>query len=39
VLERCAGTELVLRDSSLSAGFYEKLGFARVENAWVKGGA
>jgi ribosomal protein S18 acetylase RimI-like enzyme len=38
VLERCAGTELVLRDSSLSAGFYERLGFTRVENAWVKGG-
>jgi GNAT superfamily N-acetyltransferase len=37
VLERCAGTELVLRDSSLSAGFYERLGFSRVENAWVKG--
>jgi GNAT superfamily N-acetyltransferase len=36
VLERCAGTELVLRDSSLSAGFYERLGFQRVENAWVK---
>ena len=36
VLERCAGTELVLRDSSLSAGFYERLGFSRVENAWVK---
>jgi GNAT superfamily N-acetyltransferase len=36
VLELCAGTELVLRDSSLSAGFYERLGFERVENAWVK---
>jgi len=38
VLELCAGTELILRDSSLSAGFYEKLGFVRVENAWAKGG-
>lgn len=35
VLERCKGTELVLRDSDLSARFYEKLGFARVGNAWV----
>jgi GNAT superfamily N-acetyltransferase len=36
VLERCRGTELVLRDSSLSHGFYERLGFAPVENAWVR---
>lgn len=36
VLSRCAGTELVLRDSNLSSGFYEHLGFAPVENAWVR---
>lgn len=35
VLERCKGTDLVLRDSDISAGFYEYLGFKRVENAWV----
>lgn len=36
VLRRCQGTELVLRDSSLSAGFYRHLGFERVDNAWVR---
>ena len=36
VMERCKGTELVLRDSNLSAGFYEHLGFTRVENGWVR---
>ena len=36
VLERCAGTELVLRDSNISTGFYERLGFEPVENAWVR---
>ena len=36
VLERCRGAELVLRDSNLSTGFYERLGFAPVENAWVR---
>ncbi len=35
VLDRCAGTELVLRDSDISATYYEYLGFERVENAWV----
>ena len=35
VLERCAGTELVLRDSDISSGYYEHLGFKAVENAWV----
>jgi GNAT superfamily N-acetyltransferase len=35
VLERCKGTDLVLRDSDISSGFYEYLGFKRVENAWV----
>lgn len=34
VLERCAGTELVLRDSSLSTGFWARLGFMPVQNAW-----
>ncbi|MFN3596274.1 MAG: GNAT family N-acetyltransferase [Rubricoccaceae bacterium] len=36
VLRRCRGTELVLRDSSLSTGFYRRLGFERVDNAWVR---
>lgn len=36
VMARCAGTELVLRDSNLSAGFYEHLGFTHVDNAWVR---
>lgn len=33
-LALCKGTEMVLRDSSLSAGFWAKLGFAPVQNAW-----
>lgn len=36
VLDRCKGTELALRDSDISAGFYAHLGFRRVENAWVR---
>ena len=36
ILERCRGTELVLRDSNLSTGFYERLGFEPVDNAWVR---
>ncbi len=36
VFERCAGTELVLRDSDISSGFYEHIGFKRVTNAWVR---
>lgn len=36
VLERCKGTELVLRDSDISSGFYAHIGFKRVENAWVR---
>ncbi len=36
VIARCKGADLVLRDSDLSAGFYERLGFHRVENAWMK---
>jgi ribosomal protein S18 acetylase RimI-like enzyme len=36
VLARCEGTELVLRDSNISSGFYERLGFEPVENAWVR---
>lgn len=35
VMKRCKGTDLVLRDSDISAGFYAHLGFQRVENAWV----
>ncbi len=36
VMERCKGTELVLRDSNLSAGFYEHLGFEPIDNGWVR---
>lgn len=36
VLDRCEGTDLVLRDSDISASYYEHLGFTRVENAWVR---
>lgn len=36
ILERCKGTELVLRDSNISSGFYERLGFEPVENGWVR---
>lgn len=36
VLKRCRGTEVVLRDSDISSGFYAHLGFKRVENAWVR---
>lgn len=36
VIERCKGTDLVLRDSDISTGFYARLGFKRVANAWVR---
>lgn len=36
VLDRCKGTELALRDSDISSGYYAHLGFKRVENAWVR---
>ena len=36
ILSRCEGTELILRDSDLSTGFYERLGFQPVDNAWVR---
>lgn len=36
VFDRCKGTELALRDSDISAGYYAHLGFQRVENAWVR---
>lgn len=35
ILTRLPGVELILRDSTLSAGFYERLGFQAVQNAWV----
>lgn len=35
VLDRCEGTELILRDSDISASYYDYLGFTRVGNAWV----
>lgn len=36
VLARCKGTELVLRDSDISATFYAHLGFEKVGNAWMR---
>ena len=36
VLARCKGTELTLRDSDMSSGFYQRLGFRRIENGWMK---
>lgn len=36
VIQRLKGTELMLRDSDISTGFYKRLGFHRVENGWVK---
>lgn len=36
VTERVRGTELVLRDSNLSSGFYEHLGFTPVQNGWMR---
>ena len=36
VLARVEGAELVLRDSSLSKGFYDRLGFEAVGNAWAR---
>ena len=39
VFDRCEGTELMLRDSDISAGYYAHIGFKRVENGWVRGGS
>ncbi|RMF52128.1 MAG: N-acetyltransferase [Bacteroidetes bacterium] len=36
IMERCKGTDLVLRDSDISSTFYAHLGFERVRNAWVR---
>ncbi|MEM6783543.1 MAG: GNAT family N-acetyltransferase [Bacteroidota bacterium] len=36
VLAHCRGTELILRDSDISAGFYQRLGFAKITNAWMR---
>ena len=36
ILDHCKGTELILRDSDISAGYYAHLGFHRVENAWAR---
>lgn len=34
-LAECKGTDVVLRDSSASAGYYPRIGFRRVNNAWT----
>ncbi len=36
VVEACAGTELFLKDSELSSGFYAHLEFKRVANGWSR---
>ena len=36
VVERCGGTDLLLRDSDISSGYYAHLGFKRVSNAWIR---
>jgi len=36
VLERCHGTDILLRDSKGSASYYPKIGFEKVVNAWVR---
>ena len=36
VFERCKGTKLVLRHSSISSSYYERLGFRPVDNAWYR---
>lgn len=36
IQRRVPGAELILRDSNLSAGFYERLGFEHVDNAWTR---
>ncbi|MEZ4700329.1 MAG: GNAT family N-acetyltransferase [Rhodothermales bacterium] len=36
VVEACKGTELMLRDAEISAGFYQHLGFTRVTNGWAR---
>lgn len=36
VFDRCKGTELVLRDSDISSGYYAHIGFKRVGNAWMR---
>jgi len=36
VVERCTGTELLLRDSDISTGYYARLGFKQVSNAWFQ---
>jgi GNAT superfamily N-acetyltransferase len=36
VMQRCKGTDLILRDSDISSGYYAHLGFQRVENGWVR---
>lgn len=36
VMQRLKGTELILRDSDISTGFYKRLGFHRIGNGWMK---
>jgi GNAT superfamily N-acetyltransferase len=33
-LSECKGTDVILRDSSASAGYYPKIGFRKITNAW-----
>ncbi|MFT4603501.1 MAG: ribosomal protein S18 acetylase RimI-like enzyme [Rhodothermales bacterium] len=36
VFEQCKGTDLLLRHSSISSKYYQRLGFRRVDNAWFR---
>jgi len=36
IMTRVPGAELILRDSNLSTGFYERLGFEHVDNAFTR---
>jgi predicted N-acetyltransferase YhbS len=36
VARRCAGTEILLKDSSGSSSYYPKIGFNQVSNTWVR---
>ncbi len=36
VVNRCHGTDIVLRDSSGSTSYYPKIGFKKAGNAWVR---
>ena len=36
LVERCGGTDIILRDSAGSSAYYPHVGFQKVGNAWVR---